>query len=270
VTRTIEVRLLTFNALMRGDVRARLRALGTVLEQSSYDVVCLQEVLLRGHASLVRRLALHYGHHAWSGSLLLEGGLVLLSRWPIRTARFVRYPRTGPPRPEYLMRKGVQLAVVDTPAGPLAIANTHLSANRDGDWSPANRYTRVARAELDHLAGELARLDPALPVVAAGDFNVPRNAAALTGFLARAGLTDALAGDTAPTYRPTPRWPTPPAFDHVLIRPAPRRPLTAQARIVLQDPVTLPGGRQGYLSDHYGVEAVLTPAVLDPPSHGAE
>ncbi|MGW4947324.1 endonuclease/exonuclease/phosphatase family protein [Actinoplanes sp. NPDC004185] len=258
MTRTTEVRLLTFNALMRGDVRARLRALGAVLAQSSYDVVCLQEVLLRGHASLVRRLARHYGHRAWSGSVLLEGGLVLLSRWPIRTARFERYPRTGPARAEYLMRKGVQLAVVETPAGPLAITNTHLSANRDGDWSAANRYTRVARAELDHLAGELAALDPALPVVAVGDFNVPRDAATLTGFLTRTGLTDVLAGDPEPTYRPTPRWPAPPAFDHVLIRPAPRRPLAAQARIVLRDAVTLPGGRAGYLSDHYGVEAVLS------------
>ena len=253
-----ELRLLTFNALMRGDVRARLRALGAVLEQSDYDLVCLQEILPRGHAGLVRRLARHYGHHAWSGSVLLQGGLVLLSRWPLRTARFVRYPRTGALRPEYLMRKGAQLAVVETPGGPLAVVNTHLSANRDGDWSPANRHTRIARAELGHLAGALAGLDPALPVVAAGDFNLPRDAVVLAEFLARAGLADVLAGDTGPTYRPTPRWPAPPAFDHVLIRSAPGCALSARGRVVLQEPVALPGGRRGYLSDHYGVAAVLT------------
>jgi len=34
--------------------------------------------------------------------------------------------------------------------------------------------------------------------------------------------------------------------------------MTARARIVLRDEVPLPGGRRGYLSDHYGIEAVLT------------
>jgi endonuclease/exonuclease/phosphatase family metal-dependent hydrolase len=249
-----EVRLLTFNTLMRGDVRRRLRALRAVLEHSGHDIVCLQEVMLRRHTGLVDT----FGHHAWSGRLLLKGGLVLLSRWPIRTVRFVQYPRTGPARPEYLMRKGAQVAVVETPGGPFAVVNTHLSANRDDDWSGENRYTRIARAELGRLAEQVARLDPALPVVVTGDFNVPRTGVALAEFLATTGLTDVLAGDTEPTYRPTPGWPAPPAFDHVLIRPGTGRTLSGRAQIVLREPVTLPGGRQAYLSDHYGVEALLT------------
>ena len=253
----IELRLLTFNALMKGDVRPRLRALGAALGQSGHDVVCLQEVVFRRHAGLLSRVAGRFGHHAWSGGVVLEGGLVLLSRWPVRTARFTRYPRVGPARAEYLMRKGAQVVVLETPQGPLAVANTHLSANRDADWSPENRYTRVARAELGHLADELATVDPALPVVAVGDLNVPRDSVALAEFLAATGLTDVLAGDTEPTFRPTPGWPAPPAFDHVLVRAAPGRAVSAQGRLVFREPVSLPGGTQGYLSDHYGVEAVV-------------
>ena len=97
----IELRLLTFNTLMRGDVRPRRQALAAVLDRSRYDVVCLQEVLLRRHARL---LSGQFPRHAWSGSVLLRGGLVLLSRWPIRDVRFVGYPRTGPASAEYLMR----------------------------------------------------------------------------------------------------------------------------------------------------------------------
>ena len=253
----ITLRLLTFNALMKGDVRPRLHALGAVLAQSRYDVVCLQEVLYRRHAGLLRRAAAQFGHHAWSGSVLLEGGLVLLSRWPVGAARFTRYPRVGPARAEYLMRKGAQVAVLESPDGPVLIANTHLSANRDDDWSPGNRYTAVARAELGHLAAELATAGPELPVVVVGDLNVPRDSVALAEFLAATGLVDVLAGDTEPTFRPTPQWPAPPAFDHVLVRPAPGRTVSAQARLVFREPVALPGGRSGYLSDHYGVEAVL-------------
>jgi endonuclease/exonuclease/phosphatase family metal-dependent hydrolase len=251
------MRLLTLNTLMRGDVRPRLHALGALLRQSSYDVVCLQEVLLRRHAGLLRRAAGQYAHRAWSGGVLLRGGLVLLSRWPLRAPRFTRYPRVGPVRAEYLMRKGAQLAVVETPDGPVVLANTHLSANRDGDWSPENRYARIARAELGRLASVLATADPDLPAVVVGDLNVPRDSVALAEFLGATGLSDVLAGDTEPTFRPTPRWPAPPAFDHVLVRPAPGRAGSARARLVFREAVPLPGGRPGFLSDHYGVEAVI-------------
>jgi endonuclease/exonuclease/phosphatase family metal-dependent hydrolase len=250
--------MLTLNALFKGDVRARLRALGAILDEAAYDVVCLQEVMYRDNAHLLHRVARSYPHRACSGTVLLKGGLVILSRWPIARCRFTRYPMTRPVRPELLMRKGAQVATVEVAGGRLAVVNTHLSANRDDDWSPENRYTRVERAELTHLAGLLSAIDPALPLVAVGDFNLPRDSSVLAEFRAAAGLRDALAGNTEPTYRPTAEFPSPPAFDHVLVRSAPGRELTARARLVLQDAVALADGRSVYLSDHYGIEAELT------------
>jgi endonuclease/exonuclease/phosphatase family metal-dependent hydrolase len=252
------IRLLTINALIRGDVRRRLRALAAILEESDYDIVCLQEVLHSGSVRLLRRHTPGFGHRLASGFPLLHGGLMLLSRWQLVRAGFTRYPIGRPLRTELLMRKGAQVAVVDTPGGALAVVNTHLSANRDGDWALDNRYTRIARRELDTLAGLVAALDPGLPVVVAGDFNVPRDSVAFTAFAEAAGLRDVLAGDPAPTYRPTARFPAPPALDQVLVRSTPDRTLAARARLVLRDAVVLPGGRTGYLSDHYGIEAELT------------
>ncbi len=247
------LRLLTLNALMKDDVRSRLRVLGALLDRSPYDVVCLQEVMYRANAVLVRRVARSYGYHAHTGAVVVEGGLMLLSRLPVAGSRFVRYPMAGPVRPELLMRKGAQVVVVEAAGGRVAVVNTHLSANRDDDWSAGNRYTRVQRGELHRLAGVVAAIDPPLPVVVVGDLNVPRTSPVLAEFLAATGLRDARAGDTEPTYRPTPRFPAPPALDHVLLRPG----LTARTRLVFRAPVTLPDGRQVYLSDHYGIEADL-------------
>jgi endonuclease/exonuclease/phosphatase family metal-dependent hydrolase len=245
------VRLLTLNALMKGDVRPRLRVLGGILESTGYDVVCLQEVMWRTNALLVRRLAGSYGYHAHTGSVLLEGGLVTLSRRPITGARFVRFPMTRPIRPEFLMRKGAQVVTVETGDGPVTVVNTHLSANRDDDWSAGNRYSRLQRVELERLTGVVTAIGPARPVVLVGDLNVPRDSPILAEFLAAAGLADARAGDPEPTYRPTARWPHPPALDHVLLRPG----LAARTELVLRDAVVLAGGRPGFLSDHYGVAA---------------
>ncbi|MEU4170806.1 endonuclease/exonuclease/phosphatase family protein [Streptomyces sp. NPDC026665] len=251
------LRLLTMNTLFTGDVPARLRALGTALEEADYDIVCLQEVMFRRNARLIRRAAPSYRHFAYSGTVLIKGGLVLLSRWPISRFRFVRYPMTGPVRGELLMRKGAQIASVATPDGELVIVNTHLSANRDDDWSPTNRYTRIATGELARLTALMADVGPSLPVAVVGDLNLPRDSVALGDFAAAAGLRDILAGDTRPTYRPTPRWPSPPALDHVLVRAAAGETLTGGADFVFQDEVTLADGRQAYLSDHYGVRAQL-------------
>ncbi|WP_406835283.1 endonuclease/exonuclease/phosphatase family protein [Streptomyces sp. AHU1] len=251
------LRLLTMNTLFTGDVPARLRALGAALDRSDHDIVCLQEVMFRRNARLIRRAAPAYRHFACSGTVLLQGGLVLLSRWPISRWRFVRYPMTGPVRGEFLMRKGALLASVTTPDGELVVVNTHLSANRDDDWSPTNRYMRIIDAELARLTGLIADIDPSLPVAVVGDLNIPRDSAALTGFVAATGLRDVLAGDTRPTYRPTPRWPSPPALDHVLVRAAAGETLAGDADLVFQDEVTLGDGRQAYLSDHYGVRARL-------------
>lgn len=251
------LRLLTMNTLFTGDVPARLLALGAALDQSDYDIVCLQEVMFRRNARLIRRAAPAYRHFAHSGTVVLKGGLVLLSRWPISRWRFVRYPMTGPVRGEFFMRKGALLASVSTPDGELVVVNTHLSANRDDDWSPTNRYMRITDAELARLTGLIAGVGPSLPVAVVGDLNLPRDSAALADFVATAGLRDILAGDTRPTYRPTPQWPSPPALDHVLVRAAAGETLTGDADFVFQDKVTLGDGRQAYLSDHYGVQAQL-------------
>lgn len=243
------MRLLTFNTLFKGDVRARLAALGERLERSDFDVVCLQEVMYRRNARLLETLAPEYRFRAYGGGAVLHGGLVLLSRLPITRWEFTRFPWTAPARPEYLMRKGAQVVTLD---GRVTVVNTHLSANRDGDWSAGNRYSAAQRAEFEVLAGLIAAVRT--PVVVVGDLNVPRDSVLLADLLAATGLRDVLAGDPRPTYRPTSGWPSPPAFDHVLVRPADG---THRAGLVFQDPVRLAGGRTAHLSDHYGVAAEL-------------
>ena len=248
---------MTINTLYKGDVEARLRVLGSVLEAAGYDVVCLQEIMYRRYLGLLRTLAPSYGHCAVAGAGVIRGGLVILSRPPISRTRFVRYQIRKPLRPELFMRKGAQVAFVEVAGGQLAVANTHLSANRDDDWSADNRYTLVQAAELGQLAMLVNAIDAGIPVVVMGDLNVPRSASMLAGFLDGTGLRDVLAGRTEPTNRPTPDYPSPPAFDHALIRSADTREVTARARLVLDEAVTLADGRLAYLSDHYGIETDL-------------
>lgn len=255
------VRLLTFNTLFRGSARARLRALGEVLERSEYDIVCLQEVTSARNLAALRRVARSYHQVGYAPAFpIVRGGLVTLSRLPLTGQEFTLFRPARPVRREWLMLKGVLVTRHRVGDLPLTVVNTHLSANRDDDWSAANRYTRVEAAELRQLGGVVRAAEltgPAGPLVVAGDFNVPRDCATYRDFVRATGLRDLLAGHREPTYRPTARWPDPPAIDQVLLSVPPAQAVRSRAAVVLREAVRLADGREEYLSDHFGIGVEL-------------
>ncbi len=132
-------------------------------------------------------------------------GIALLSRYPARSWQVLRLPRIRPtfplwlsgPRQLIIVREEPRAVVVghfDTPAGPLAVANTHLS------FVPGWR-----RLQLRRLTRDLAPL--ADPVVLMGDLNLPAPApTAITGY------TSLAAHPTFPLEAPTEQ------LDHILLR----------------------------------------------------
>jgi endonuclease/exonuclease/phosphatase family metal-dependent hydrolase len=254
-------RLLTFNTLFFGDVRLRLRMLGEILNRSTLDVICLQEVLWRWNLVELRELCGTFPHVAYAGQgPAITGGLVTLSRWPIAEHRYVVYRVRTPrrrPRVDWFLRKGLLITRIEIDGHPVTVVNTHLMANSDGDWSRTNRYSIALRAELRQLAQELANMDASVPMLAMGDFNVPSDSWLFDEFLAMTGLRDVMAGDTRPTYRPTPRLRTIRAIDHLLVRSSPSQKVLAHAKLAFEEPVLLPDNRSVYLSDHYGIESLI-------------
>jgi hypothetical protein len=96
------------------------------------------------------------------------------------------------------------------PARPeLCLINTHPVANHDGDWSEANRFYPLHRAELAVLARVVNEAGPR--AVVCGDFNVgyeDTDLQLLTGFLRRtadAARTAAERLDRTPAGQRQPR-----------------------------------------------------------------
>ncbi|WP_165845500.1 endonuclease/exonuclease/phosphatase family protein [Streptacidiphilus pinicola] len=246
---------MSFNTLYNEDPFPRLRALAEVLADADYDVVCLQELWNPRSYALIRALTrTSYPYAAHGARLpLLAGGLLTLSRIPIAGHRFTRLAAGGPFTREALTRKGVLVTRLSVGEELLVVANVHLSANLRSDWSKEAPFAEVQRAELARLAQVVRGQGGAGgTVVAVGDFNVPRDSWLLEGFAADSGLRDAFHGDSATTYRPTPRW-SGAALDQVLATPG----LPVAAELVLRDTVKASDGWEGHLSDHYGVAATI-------------
>jgi endonuclease/exonuclease/phosphatase family metal-dependent hydrolase len=249
-----KIRVLSFNTLYKDEPRVRLRALAQVLADSDYDVVCLQELWIPQNFAFIRKLTRTSFPYAASGLRLprVAGGLLTLSRIPLVGHRYEVLAAPAKWRQDLLIRRGVLMTRFAAEGEFFTVANTHLSPNHQSDWSKAAPFTRVQQGELARLARTVRRIDSGEPVIAVGDFNVPRDSWLLEGFEAASGLRDAFDGDAATTFRPVPGWDGA-ALDQVLVTPG----LMAKAEVVLQDKVRMADGRERFLSDHYGVAATI-------------
>ncbi|MEV0389417.1 poly(A) polymerase [Nonomuraea sp. NPDC050643] len=241
-------RVLTWNTLWDRydsdliDTARRRPLLLAALEKADADVIALQEV---EPALLWMLLATPWvrAHHTLGtdphGQDVDDGGLLLLSRLPVREAA----------RHELGPHKSVAAIVVDTATGPLTVAVTHLTSDHSRDGAARRR------AELAGIAEGLAGVDGDLILL--GDFNdgtdTPASALGL-----RDAWTEAYGSDQTPTFDPvvnplaaiSSRSGRAARLDRILLRGRPRV-LSATLHGDAPDPEGL------YISDHYGVEAVL-------------
>ncbi|GAA4905124.1 poly(A) polymerase [Streptomyces coeruleoprunus] len=244
------LRVLTWNTLWdrydsdRIDTARRRPLLLAALREADADVIALQEVEPELLAMLLDAEWVRGGYTLGTdpgGGDVADCGLLLLSRLPVREAGV---HVLGP-------HKAVTAVVVETAAGPLAVAATHLSSDHSEDGA-ARRD-----AELVRLAEGFAGVE--CGVVLTGDFNDGGHLPETT-----LGMRDAWSeahgpGDGTPTFDP---GANPLAavsslsgraarLDRVLLRAEGLR--VDAARLVGDEP-----GPEGlYASDHYGVLADL-------------
>lgn len=161
------IRLLTYN-IHKGiggrDRRYDLGRIISVIQAIGPDLICLQEV-----DSHVRRsalddqpalLAAHFGFHTLYQLNVPVGrsggyGNLIMSRWPLEYSR-QHSLRIGTRKP-----RGLQLARIQTPHGPLALANWHLGLTHA-------EQVRQARRFIDHAQEPLWN---EMPMILAGDTN---------------------------------------------------------------------------------------------------
>lgn len=228
-----------------------LRAFGTV-------VICLQEIQQNAYIPLLARGLPDYPYRAFETSWFApKGGLFTAARAPLASSRFVAYSNRGRPFSagiaDWALNKGVLLSEFNVQAHRVVVMNTHLHANYAGNWDPEHAITRIQRDQVQHLADMVNAQPPDALVIVCGDFNFPRGSFLYDELLARGGLTDPLAEDERPTYRPFPllpasKWSLP--IDFVLVRRPQEAHPSARADIleIQDDAHTRPIRR--FLTDH--------------------
>jgi len=259
--------LLTLNCfgLWLPNTHQRLVRLAKELEKSPYHVVCLQEIQLHKYQRLLVEGCPSYPYAQYEPYVHCpRGGLLTLSRLPLLSTSFIPYEERGiwytPMLLDRLFFKGMSVTRLTWNDIALVVINTHLLANFAGDWERHGMYARVEERQLLQLA-ETVRSQPAdSMIVVVGDFNIPRGGGLYHNFLAQSGLTDLLAGDTRPTLRLPMRAPArfSLAIDYVLIRIPEQESLKIRCDLCFSNKYWINNHREGYLSDHDGIEIHIT------------
>ena len=246
----------------------RYAAIGAGFSAGDVDVVCFQEVLTWWHLRLLVRAMPSFGQVSYrpypQGP---AGGLVTFSRLPVSGTAYQAFGR--PPRAAGLpvrtrLQMGIKGALVTRLSRPgLSVINTHPLSNSDGDWTPANRFYPLHRAQLDALTPVLRGTRG--PAVVCGDFNIDRDSALFGDFVRDTGLSDAFGGTCPPTFRAEflPAGETPHCIDFILTTATVKATATGLL-FAGKQPIH---GRPAYVSDHIGLYArlsVVPPAVAGP------
>ncbi|MFC0111791.1 endonuclease/exonuclease/phosphatase family protein [Kibdelosporangium aridum] len=222
------------------------------------DVLLLQEVWTRSLLRFIGACLPSLPHVAWRPGLAGQpaGGLAVFSRRTLCAPTYTAFTKTRPGNgnPVFRGKSAVScrlqgVLTVRTADGELVLGNTQLTANRDGDWSQANRHHRIHRQQVRivHDAMRTAGAHTAPLSVLGGDFNIASTSPLYPLIVDNGAWHDPFALTDQPTYRaeylPTGR--TANRIDYLLVS---GQPVTS-ADLILAEPVHLDSGTS-FLSDH--------------------
>lgn len=265
----VDLRIGTFNIWglpepFTKDLSARLRALAARLSRVDLDVLLIQEAWTDEARDPLREGALRAGFHVAEAAEAPGGGLMVLSRTPIRSSLFERFHFRGDPervtKGEFLAGKGFQTVVLERPAdSPLVLINTHLHARYRSARARLNSAVRAA--QLLQLVGALHRLEHT--AIIGGDLNCRPTDPEYRIFTRLAGATEVAEASQSPAtisrtnFYKRHRGDPDKRVDYLFVRTVGNDPWNArESSLLFQQPVSI-NGRLRSLSDHFGFRSTI-------------
>lgn len=248
--RAFELRVLTFNVagipVEHGRVPQRSKKIAELIRRDGYDLAGFQECWYHDTAETLG--APFPNTLRYMDGILGGNGLLIATRYPIVGRDIFTYSINAPlhrsiyGEADGIASKGVIVATLKTPEGPLHVFDTHLIAGY-----PGRNYVPERVGQLYELAAFIRAYAKNEPYILLGDLNLnPQSSeyAILTGLL---GVRDACPQCTATDENGR--------IDHIFLSPAMGNWTVTLGAVVMQE--TLDAAGRIPLSDHKALTAIL-------------
>jgi endonuclease/exonuclease/phosphatase family metal-dependent hydrolase len=147
----------------------------------------------------------------------------------------------------------------------VTVVNTHLTANKDGDWTAGNRYFSYQRRQLTRLHRGVADHGPGVTILT-GDFNLASDGPLYPLIVDSGRFHDVFGAADPATYHVAflPGVAAAHRIDYLLVR---GKAEVRESATLFDAPVELAGGGSMYVSDHVALTARLS--IIDGRPAGA-
>ena len=243
------------------DVTSRTREIARRLRHSDLDVLMIQEAWTEAVRNTLRAGARLAGFEVVEDPEA-SGGLMTLSRVPVRAVRFEGFAFRGDPerigQGEFLGGKGFQALEIETETGWVSLVNTHLHARYRKARPRLNSAVRVA--QLLQIVRYLAETPGT--VILGGDFNCSLSDMEYEVFEGLSGAIELGGGTRHPTlssanYYKHHRTSEDKRIDFLFVRPATGVEWQAKdARLLFAESAEIREITRS-LSDHFGFRSEL-------------
>ncbi len=233
------------------------------LEEWQPDIINFQEVYTRWQLKLLMRALPSFSHVSYVSFFgSVRGGLVTFSKRPLQESKFIpwAYHKNSPTLVKMRsLLKGTLISTDTMQKG--VILNTHLLANKDGDWSDSNRYHKIQQSQLSQLSNivreELSLGKSSYRVILSGDFNVAKDSSLYTGFVKYSGLQDTSPQNSSPTFHKEflPQGRDAHQIDYIFVLPT---ETVTTTRLLFVSEASI-GEKKLFLSDHMALLAKVGP-----------
>jgi endonuclease/exonuclease/phosphatase family metal-dependent hydrolase len=258
--------LLTYNTLgtpfFAKDITSRYREIAKTINESTLDIVCLQEIFSHYNHFLMDKWLTNFPYRVNKPSPLgLYGGLAIYSKLPIEFVKFhiYTYPE-GMSIPFYTKLAQSGILVAKLKDIPLTLATTHLTTDTVHDLTPKNKYFQLIQNQI-FQAAEIFK-DSENSVILTGDFNTNKGSMLYKDFLRATQAKDVFADTDKHTYSPqrTPyRFPAenPSRIDYIFMKENNLKIKPENLIHMFEEQAKLQSGKTSYLSDHIGIATTL-------------
>lgn len=260
--------LLTFNTLgtplFAPDITKRYKAIGRLINERDYDIVCLQEIFSYYHLFIFRKTLTAFPYVSYKKNALgPRGGVVIFSKLPLSKSEFYTYnipEKVQFPFHTKLAQNGILSSIIEPFS--IRISTTHLTSDIEHNLTPKNKFYYLIESQSQQAANifnTYAKNDQSL--IMTGDFNIAKHSALYKEFLNKTHAKDTFANDEIATYYKERlgfyfKANTSSRIDYIFYKSKQIKSIMTEH--VFLEEETVGKSKKSYLSDHIGLHCILS------------